>query len=203
MSPHPILLPAIETTLAEAGSDGVVVASGRRDESERAVLDESVGRLYVKGCAPRWERFVAPGRFVALPAYPWQHESFWLDAAPGAPTALAWAPTTADRPAGHPLLGAMLEVATLPDLRAWPVMLDPRRHPFLAEHRVDDVPLLAASVIVSILLAAGAQATGRPVQLEDLEFERPVLVGAGGAQSQEVHHGHARQDRLAPRALHP
>ncbi len=174
ISPHPILLPAIETTLREVGSQGSVVASLRRDESERGVLTESLARLYVAGCTPRWDVLQPAGRFVGVPPYPWQHEHFWVEAAAAVDRSWAASP----QPDGHPMLGAIGEVATLPDVRMWPVILDARRDPFLIEHRVDDLPLLAASVMVSLLLAAAEQAMGCHARLVDLEFFRPLAIEA-------------------------
>ncbi|MDC3955567.1 type I polyketide synthase [Polyangium jinanense] len=80
MSPHPILLPAVEENLSERGARGAAIASLRRHADERASLLESLGKLYVQGYSIDWKRTSSGGgRVVTLPAYPWQRERFWRE----------------------------------------------------------------------------------------------------------------------------
>jgi phthiocerol/phenolphthiocerol synthesis type-I polyketide synthase A len=72
MSPHPILLPAIEQVVAERGAETAVLPSLRRNESERDVLLASLGRLHVLGVPIRLDRVVTPAAHDRkLPHYPW------------------------------------------------------------------------------------------------------------------------------------
>lgn len=85
VSPHPILLSAIQQTLQHAGRAGSALPSTRREEAERETMLATLGALYAQGCAVNWDRlFAAPRRFAPLPSYPWQRERFWIDA-PGSP----------------------------------------------------------------------------------------------------------------------
>ncbi|MCP2256156.1 Acyl transferase domain-containing protein [Prauserella aidingensis] len=79
-SPHPVLTMALP-------DDVVAVGSLRRDEGGLRRLMLSLGEAVVRGVTPDWNA-VAPGRLVALPTYPFQHERFW--------------PTPAARPASLP-----------------------------------------------------------------------------------------------------
>ncbi|WP_394848507.1 SDR family NAD(P)-dependent oxidoreductase [Pendulispora brunnea] len=49
VSPHPLLLPAIESNLRCAGLAGVTLPSLRRNEDERQVMLDTLGALYVRG----------------------------------------------------------------------------------------------------------------------------------------------------------
>jgi amino acid adenylation domain-containing protein len=73
LSPHPVLVPAIEELRSERGAAGAVTGSLQRDHGERASLLAALGKLHVAGQAIRWPEVLGPGHRVALPSYPWQH----------------------------------------------------------------------------------------------------------------------------------
>ena len=84
ISPHPVLVPAIQQVLAETGVRGTATATLRRHEPERRSLAQSLAALYVGGARIAW---VGPTRGVKaplnrLPSYPWQHSRFLLEPAP-------------------------------------------------------------------------------------------------------------------------
>ena len=81
ISPHPILLPAVEQSEA-GGHRAARLPSMRRQEAERAVMLESLGALYARGYPVEWARLTR-GACVSLPAYPWQRERFWYPIAEG------------------------------------------------------------------------------------------------------------------------
>ncbi|MRG97808.1 type I polyketide synthase [Polyangium spumosum] len=83
MSPHPILLPAVEENFGATGVEGAVVASLRRQADEQRSLLESLGALHVHGYPLDFRRFGGVGgRVVELPMYPWQKERYWFDTLP-------------------------------------------------------------------------------------------------------------------------
>ena len=85
MSPHPILLPAVEENLREVKREGAAIASVRRNADERRSMLEALGALYVRGHAVDWGRVMPErGRCVSLPGYAWQRERFWLEQPEGA-----------------------------------------------------------------------------------------------------------------------
>lgn len=71
ISPHPVLLPAIEDCGAAA-----VLPSMRRDEPGFQCMLDSLGSLYQDGF-----EFARPerGGHVELPPYPWQRERHWIE----------------------------------------------------------------------------------------------------------------------------
>jgi acyl transferase domain-containing protein len=79
MSPHPVLLPAIEQGFQHAGRAGVAVASLRRKEPEQQTILRSLGRLYQLGYSPGWEQLNPVGKFIKLPRYSWDEERFWCE----------------------------------------------------------------------------------------------------------------------------
>ncbi|MEU5697010.1 acyltransferase domain-containing protein [Actinosynnema sp. NPDC020468] len=84
ISPHPLLVPAIED-----GIDGAaeVVGSLRRGEPERAALRSGLAVAYARGCAVDWRTLYPGARFTAPPAYPWSGRHFWAPTGDRAPVA--------------------------------------------------------------------------------------------------------------------
>jgi acyl transferase domain-containing protein len=93
ISPHALLIPAVEEAIEAAGAAAAAVPSLYRDRPELASLLSGLGAAYERGCSPRWERVYREGRHVPLPKYPWQGRRFRVDApdrdqshgAPGGP----------------------------------------------------------------------------------------------------------------------
>ncbi|MGV9271368.1 type I polyketide synthase, partial [Kitasatospora sp. NPDC003701] len=83
-SPHPVLVPAIEEVIGEAGPDTTAVAVGtlRRGEGGAARLMASLAQAFVHGAPVGWPTlFEGTGaRRVDLPTYAFQHQRYWLEA---------------------------------------------------------------------------------------------------------------------------
>jgi acyl transferase domain-containing protein/NAD(P)-dependent dehydrogenase (short-subunit alcohol dehydrogenase family)/acyl carrier protein len=173
ISPHPVLLPAIE--------QGLCLPSLRRQEPERAVMLESLGALYTGGYAVDWTRlYPTGGRCVSLPAYRWQREHFWYPAAP-AGTARRLAP------GAHPLLDEHIVSSTDPGRHFWQGRLDPGQTPWLLEHRVHGMAVLPASAIVEMALSAAATVFGSgPASVEDVRLEAPLMVNADAPRTVQL-----------------
>ncbi|TKC98038.1 non-ribosomal peptide synthetase/type I polyketide synthase [Polyangium fumosum] len=83
MSPHPILVPAIEEALRHGERTGVALPSFRREQDERRELLLSFGALYAHGFAVDWKRlYPSGGQCIALPTYPFQRQRYWVEAPP-------------------------------------------------------------------------------------------------------------------------
>jgi acyl transferase domain-containing protein len=79
VSPHPIVVSAMQETLRQAGS-GVALPSLLRHMPAREMLLRSAGRLYASGCRLRWAELNGPcTTFVRHPEYPWRRDRFWMD----------------------------------------------------------------------------------------------------------------------------
>lgn len=79
ISPHPILLSAIQQGIHHFGQEGAVLPSVRREEDDHTVMLGSLGALYTLGYPVDWSRtYPTGGRCVRLPSYPWQPERCWL-----------------------------------------------------------------------------------------------------------------------------
>jgi acyl transferase domain-containing protein len=82
LSPHPILLGAIQQAFHDTGREGKIIPSLRRQEKEQGMLLSSLGMLYTLGHAIDWQQVLPEGhrcRCIHLPEYTWQSERFWRD----------------------------------------------------------------------------------------------------------------------------
>ncbi|HTN85588.1 MAG TPA: type I polyketide synthase, partial [Sorangium sp.] len=164
VSPHPILLPAIEQHLRHIGREGGAIPSLRRDEDERAAMLSGLGAAYALGHkVDLGLQHPERGRCVDLPTYPWQRERFWVDAL-----------SRGRRPRpreGHPLLGAHVALATLSEAHVWQTELTSDSPAYLADHRVHGDVVLPGAAYLEMALAGAAEALGRPAfALEDVVF---------------------------------
>ncbi len=178
ISPHPVLLPAIERGLRDYDLDADTVAtvttlaSTKRDDYERLQMLESLGTLYVHGYAVDWARlYPAGGNNVPLPTYPWQRERYWYEA------------DTVSRPkqrrelrGGHPLLGQHWRSAVHAGAHFWENEIDITALPYLVDHRVKGHVVLPAAAFGEMALAALAQ-IGEGGQLEILSIQEALFLG--------------------------
>ncbi|MFE4355582.1 SDR family NAD(P)-dependent oxidoreductase [Kitasatospora sp. NPDC056800] len=101
VSAHPVLLPAVQETLAARTDlpDPLVIDTLRRDDDGADRLLRSIGTAYVHGLPVDWTAVLpAPAdvrdaaRRVELPTYAFQHRRFWPPARPAAAAPAAHGP---------------------------------------------------------------------------------------------------------------
>ncbi|GGY80264.1 hypothetical protein GCM10010300_25290 [Streptomyces olivaceoviridis] len=180
-------------TFLELGPDAVLSAMGaqavadteesafvpalRRDRDEERTFATLLGAAHVRGVTVDWQRvFAGTGaRRTDLPTYAFQRRRLWLDDGPGAVTD---AGGLGQAPAGHPLLGAALELAG-DDRVALTGRLSLATHSWLADHAVAGVVLVPGSAFVELAVQAGDR-THCP-RVEELTLERPLVPPERGA----------------------
>ncbi len=180
-------------TFLELGPDGVLTAlardcvpedaelipSLRKGRAEESAALTALARLHVRGVRLDW-RAVFPGaRRVEVPTYPFQRQEFW----PATPPARAGDVTAAGmREAGHPLLGAAVELADTAGT-LFTSRLSRRSHPWLAEHAVSGAVLVPGTALLELALRAGDE-TGYD-RVDELTLAAPLpLPEHGGVQVQ-------------------
>ncbi|MFE7517270.1 SDR family NAD(P)-dependent oxidoreductase, partial [Streptomyces sp. NPDC057540] len=167
LSPHPSLLPSIESFAADAGIDVAAVGSLRRDEGGDDAVPIRLGELYAAGHTPRWPALFPAGTPVELPTYPFSRERHWLPPAP-------------PRPAGRgaaPLVDTHVESSDEPDRHVFQTDVDLRdgRFAYLLDHRVSgEVWMPAAAFLEMALEAVSALGRGGDVGLAGIRFEQPL-----------------------------
>ncbi|MEV0374916.1 SDR family NAD(P)-dependent oxidoreductase, partial [Streptomyces sp. NPDC050636] len=189
VTPHPVLLGAMNDTLEEVAQDagpgtaaGVVCGTLRRDDGGASRLITSLAEAFVHGVTVDWEKVLPSAERVALPTYAFQHERYWPPEA--GPTVGGDAVSLGLGAVDHPLLGAAVELAGGAGMLCTG-RLSVRTHPWLADHAVGGVILLPGTGFVEMVVRAGDQ-VGCGL-LEELTLQAPLVVPAdGGIQVQVV-----------------
>ena len=209
VSPHPILLPAIEQGASECNSHARAVASLRREEPERETLLVAMGALYSLGVRPDWLALLAPvpgeRQPLRLPTYPWQREDYSaFEASP--PRIPAGETSSHAESEEHPLLGLRVEPATARDTVVWQSAIDATKLDIVRDHRVGGAFVLPAAAYIDMALAAGRRAlAASELRLERVAFQRLLALDAGARMHLQcvvaVEGGGAASFRICSRRL--
>ncbi|WP_425424319.1 beta-ketoacyl synthase N-terminal-like domain-containing protein, partial [Streptomyces chattanoogensis] len=165
----------------ESASDDAVLAPVlRKDRPEETALLGALAQLYVRGTGVDWTGLFAGSgaRWADLPTYAFQHERFW----PSGGVARSGGVRSAGLgSAGHPLLGAVVELADSGGLLCTG-RLSVSSHPWLADHVVRGSVLVPGTALVELVLRAADEA-GCDL-LEELTLAAPLVLPASGAAVQ-------------------
>ncbi|MFF3599512.1 SDR family NAD(P)-dependent oxidoreductase [Kitasatospora indigofera] len=153
VSPHPVLVSAVEESGHHHGSDLLVTGTLRRDQDDFLT---SLGRLHVHGVPVDW-RFPDDTEPVSLPTYAFQRRPYWLRPVPTAS-------------GDHPLLSTFVE---LPDGAVLSGRISLATHPWLADHAVQGSVLLPGTAFAE-MAAYAAGRLGHAV--EELVLETPLVL---------------------------
>ena len=174
ISPHPILLPAIEDSLFQLEAMGSAFSSLRRAEDEQTAMLASLGELYRLGQLVAWDKlYAAGGQCVRLPGYPWQRQRYWLEPANEIQAGLQ-PPLFAARDKGHLLLGKQLRSAL--KTKQFEAQLSSRRLPYLGDHRICGRTILPATAYLEMAWAAASDSGANPPALRDIVLHEPLFL---------------------------
>nr|AXM42948.1 type 1 polyketide synthase [Myxococcus fulvus] len=167
LAPHPVLSQPLSRTLESSGHQGTTALfSTRRDRPPRTTLLAALGTLHTLGREPAWKGlFPQGGRLAGLPAYAWQRERHWFDAAPGA----------VKEGRSSPMLGHRVEAPT------GEVAFESRASVgdvgLLADHRLYGTVVVAGACMVGMLLdAARALWEGAACTVCDVSFLSSIVL---------------------------
>ncbi|MCL9794936.1 SDR family NAD(P)-dependent oxidoreductase [Frankia sp. AgKG'84/4] len=168
---------ALSGVLAEAAP---VVAALRDDRSEVVTVLTAAAELFVRGREVDWAATLPAGSVgdgVDLPTYAFDHRHYWLAMARHSdPVAVGQADVD------HPLLGALV---SRPDGGlVFTSRLSLRTDPWLADHAVGGVVLVAGTGLVELAVRAGDEA-GAPL-VRELVIEAPLVVPDRGGLRVQV-----------------
>jgi acyl transferase domain-containing protein/SAM-dependent methyltransferase len=191
VGPHPVLASSIAECQQARGKKGKVLASLRRPAAVNPAAamnghaptlphtDESVqvrralAGLYALGWPIDWSKQSdGAGRFVRLPTYAWQRESFWHESPESKMARLGLRDC-------HPLLGGKVN-APQP---AWTSSLDVNWMPWLKDHKVQGSVLVPAAAYIEMALAAAREVHGTgPYFLDDLRLLKACFLPKGSSR---------------------
>ena len=166
VSPHPLLMHAVGETLAGVHHHGV--ATLQRDTDDTVTFHSQLAAL---GTGPAETARCADGMDYVLdiPPTPWMHCRHWL---PSRPDSV---------PVGtHPLLGMHVEMPSGRD-HVWQADVGTDSIPWLGDHKVHGQTIMPAAGFAEMVLAAGSQALGLPVEAVTVDrFEVEQMLPLDG-----------------------
>ena len=172
-------------------SDTAIIPALRKDRPEPATTAAALAALHAHGADIDWAAYYAPAtpRTIPLPTYAFQHQHYWLHAAPAGPPA-------GDQPATHPLLAALTELPRTGGL-ALTGTISTATQPWLADHVIHGHILFPGTGFTDLALHAAVQAgaTG----LADLVLHAPLILPPGHAV--DLHLDISPPDHAAARSL--
>lgn len=174
ISPHAILQRYLVDTLAARGVHAHVFPSLRKNHDGEDVLQALALRLQLATAPDSLQaEFPVVGRFVELPAYPWQRERHWLPATVEGYRLI-------ERKCVHPLLGWPLQETSA----TWENVLDPRTQCWLKDHVVGGAVVLPGAAYLEMALAAARESVGGDsVEIEELDIVAPIVFDGEHARS--------------------
>jgi phthiocerol/phenolphthiocerol synthesis type-I polyketide synthase C len=197
LSPHPILVPALENTL-RAGSAhplsgqpplAIVLPSLLRGNPAGQMMLRSLGRFWIRGGKLDWTELAGRGsgfsgpidRRLRLPLYAFEHERFWEEEDESSSDASMQSAKLS------PMLRARTDLANEPGTSIFTVHADLKSQPYLTDHRVGGAIVVPASAHIEIALeAARILSPDKTAQLKDLAFRQAVYLSEAEAQDLQL-----------------
>ncbi|GAA4703569.1 hypothetical protein GCM10023324_68100 [Streptomyces youssoufiensis] len=182
-STHPVLTVGLQESFDEAGIEAAAVPTLRREHGGLEQLARSVAQAFTAGVSVDWTRWYPndpPPHVVDLPTYAFQRQRYWVEGnggQDGDPTGLGLAA------AGHPLLGAAVELAEGGSYLLTG-RLSSRTQGWLADHTVLDTVLLPGTAFAEWVLHAGRRVGCD--HLAELTLHAPLVIPDGAAVDVQV-----------------
>ncbi|MFF5718122.1 acyltransferase domain-containing protein [Streptomyces buecherae] len=175
ITPHPVVLPAIEAACGEAD---LAVTSLRRDEPQYQSMLRALGELWSAGHEVDWCGVLGGRpRHAQLPGYPWQPQQFPLPSAPA---------RASSDVGNRPLLSGW-NSRREENKHIWEGPLDLRTHAWLLDHRVRGASVFPGAGYVELLASVlGRVHAERSVTLADIAFLRPLNLDAAASPQLQV-----------------
>jgi acyl transferase domain-containing protein/acyl carrier protein len=189
VSPHPVLTAAIDEVAERARVSPVIAATLRRDEGDARRLVSVWAQALVRGVPVDIARVLAGSgaRRVPVPTQAFVRRRYW----PQGVAVIGDVSGAGLSPAGHPLLGAVVELADGQGV-VFTGQVSLTTHPWLADHAVLGSVLLPGAAFVELALYAGGQVGAGVV--EELTLQAPLVLPATGATGLQVRMPAAEDD---------
>jgi polyketide synthase 5 len=171
LSPHPLLVRALEQTGQHVDVPMTALAGMRREQQMPYGLRGFVADTHAAGARVDFSVLHPRGRLVDAPLPTWTHHRHWLeDGGQEAPMHGACLVSV------HPLLGEHVRLQEEPERHVWQGEVGTAAHPWLGDHQVRNVAVLPGAAYCEMALAAGEVVLGDSVEVRDIRFERALLL---------------------------
>ncbi|MBA2680827.1 MAG: SDR family NAD(P)-dependent oxidoreductase, partial [Ktedonobacteraceae bacterium] len=132
---------------------------------------------YTLGWQPQWQALFPSGERVPLPAYPWQHQRFWItDEQTPERSQSRIAQQNIDT-TGAPLLGTYLDFSIQTDTHCWETRLGHTKPPYLQDHRIESIVVMPGAAFVEMALEAARETFNTSqIVVEEINFSSILVL---------------------------
>ncbi|MFE3203182.1 type I polyketide synthase [Embleya sp. NPDC059237] len=173
-TPHPLAVrPVLDTARHDDAPDTVAVGSLRQGTPDQEAFLAHLAAVHTAGGdVIDWSTHYGAGHLVDVPGTTWHRTRHGGDEQPYQLVA-----PSLPGSGQHPLLGGHVHDPDHPGRHLWQTPVGPRRLPWLADHRVADVPVLPGTAAVEMMLAAAARVFDtRHVTVRDVSVLKPLIL---------------------------
>ncbi|WP_404304603.1 SDR family NAD(P)-dependent oxidoreductase [Neorhodopirellula lusitana] len=175
----------------------------RTGRADWDVITDSVAELFVRGVKVDWKSFQQPyqPKRIVLPTYPFDSQSYWYDMSRKQDRHVGT--MVSSKRNGHPLVGGPIAIAG--DKTVFEQLLDARHPEFLADHCLDQVPVVPAAAYMEQALAIAKELFANPERdpnstesgptasgthsLSNLTIEQPLVLAGDNQRVVQMHIG--------------
>ncbi len=169
LSPHPLLIRAVEQTAQNLETPVAALAALRRQQPLRHGVRELLAGLHAAGAAMDFSVLYPVGHLVDAPLPAWTHRRLILTARE--------APTHGGSTvSAHPLLGPHVRLQEEPERHVWQAEVGTTASPWLADHQIHHVAALPGAAYCEMALAAAKAVHGEASEVRDIRFEQMLLL---------------------------
>lgn len=170
LSPHPLLTHAVDQNATSLDVSAVTLATMRRAQDVPHGLREVLVDLYTAGAAVDFAELYPYGSLVDAPLPAWTHPQLMFSRPPRGRVA------GAGTAAGHPLLGAHVQLLEEPESHAWQSDTGTAVLPWLQDHQVHRVAAFPAAAYCEMALVAARTMFGDGAEVRDVTFDQMLLL---------------------------
>lgn len=182
VSPHPVLVNAINECAEHYKAPVISAASTYREKPEQESIYKNLGDLFTRGYEMPWEDFYKTTKAadITLPSYPFQRERYEIEDRSGE---LEIKKSNSK----FPLLGNPILLAGADDTYFWETQLSLGSFPYMRDHQVNETPVLPGAAYVEMILEAAGEIydRGNPV-ITHLRFIRSINLSAEEVSSVQL-----------------
>ncbi|MCV7195509.1 acyltransferase domain-containing protein [Mycobacterium angelicum] len=171
LSPHPLLMHAVDQTARSLDMSVAALAGMRREQPLPYGLRGLVGDLYAAGAAVDFSVLYPSGQLVDAPLPTWAHRRLLLT--PGGQESRA---RGASMVPVHPLVGAHVRLAEEPERHVWQGEVGTAALPWMADHQIHGTAALPGAAYCEMALAAAGTVLGEASEVRDIRFEQLLLL---------------------------
>ncbi|HUH71712.1 MAG TPA: sulfolipid-1 biosynthesis phthioceranic/hydroxyphthioceranic acid synthase [Mycobacterium sp.] len=170
LSPHPLLIHAVDRTARSLDMNVAALAAMRREQPLPHGLRGLVGDLYATGAAVDFSVLYPGGHLVDAPLPTWTHRTLLLNRDGHSSRALR------SSVAVHPLIGQHVRLPEEPERHVWQAEIGTATLPWLTDHQVHGTAALPGAAYCEMALAAARTVFGEVSGVRDVRFEQMLLL---------------------------